>query len=106
MKIIERREHTTKIRGEREEDGEVVLKGVKDLPAKVHEEDGRPCITSHWQPDEEDLQILNEGGCIELDVLGSQLSPVRVSAVPAEEPEEDEGVRRPYATPPAEVEGD
>lgn len=44
-----------------------------DLPALVEQqEDGMACITSVWQPSEEDLKILNEGGCVCLAVYGQQ----------------------------------
>lgn len=84
MKHINRSDHTAVIKGEREEGGVTVLPGVGDLSARMHADGGRPCITSHWQPDEDDLKILNEGGVVELDVLSSQTPPVRVSVVPGE----------------------
>lgn len=90
MKHIERSDHTTKIRGERIEGGEVVLEGVGDLSARVHrEEDGTPVTTSHWQPDEDDLRILNAGGVLELDLLTHRIPPQRITAVPLEPRRED-----------------
>lgn len=50
-----------------------VADGCGDLPTMVHqEEDGAVSITSVWKPSEEDLKILNDGGCICLAVYGSQ----------------------------------
>ena len=50
-----------------------VADGCGDLPALVEpQEDGMACITSVWKPSEEELKILNEGGCVCLAVYGSQ----------------------------------
>ena len=50
-----------------------VADGCGDLPALVEpQNDGVACITSVWQLSEEDLKILNEGGCVCLAVYGSQ----------------------------------
>ena len=50
-----------------------VADGCGDLPALVEkQEDGMACITSVWKPSEEDLKVLNEGGCVCLAVYGSQ----------------------------------
>lgn len=85
MKHIARADHTHKIRGERVEDGETILEGVGDLSARVHRElDGTPVTTSHWQPDEDDLRILNAGGVLELDLMTHQIPPQRITAVPLE----------------------
>ena len=46
--------------------------GCEDLPAH-HELDGeRLSVTSVWKPSQEDLEALNAGGCICLNVLGGQ----------------------------------
>ena len=50
-----------------------VADGCGDLPALVEpQEDSMACITSVWKPSEDDLKILNEGGCVCLAVYGSQ----------------------------------
>ena len=50
-----------------------VADGCGDLPALVEQQEGSmPCITSVWQPSEEDLKILNEGGCVCLALYGTQ----------------------------------
>lgn len=50
-----------------------VADGCGDLPTMVKKEDeGMVSITSVWEPSEEDLKILNEGGCVCLAVYGSQ----------------------------------
>ena len=48
--------------------------GCGDLPAAVDKDpdNGLPVITSVWKPSEEDLKILNEGGCVCLAVYGQQ----------------------------------
>ncbi len=43
-----------------------------DLPAYQEKVDGRIEVMSVWQPSEKDLQILNSGGVICLNVLGGQ----------------------------------
>lgn len=50
-----------------------VADGCGDLPTMVEKEEyGMVSITSVWKPSEEDLKILNEGGCVCLAVYGSQ----------------------------------
>ena len=50
-----------------------VADGCGDLPACVEkQDDGAVCITSVWQPSEEDLKILNDGGCVCLALYGTQ----------------------------------
>lgn len=50
-----------------------VAEGCGDLPTMVEkDESGMVSITSVWKPSEEDLKILNEGGCVCLAVYGNQ----------------------------------
>lgn len=50
-----------------------VADGCGDLPTMVEQqEDGMISITSVWKPSEEDLKILNNGGCVCLAVYDSQ----------------------------------
>lgn len=49
------------------------------LPVKRSEIDGVPAQLSYWKPDATDLKILNEGGVIELALLGMIHPPVMVS---------------------------
>ena len=50
-----------------------VAEGCDDLPTMVEKDDsGAVSITSVWKPSEEDLKILNEGGCVCLSVCGRQ----------------------------------
>ena len=44
----------------------------EDLPALQEVEASHLTVTSVWQPSEEDLKVLNAGGCICLSVLGGQ----------------------------------
>ena len=55
--------------------------GCGDLPSfvEVNSEEGRLVVTSCWKPSEEDLAVLNNGGCICLHVVGGQ-PPVAISA--------------------------
>lgn len=47
--------------------------GCDDLPAlQTVADDGRETVTSVWKPTEEELKILNRGGCVCLSVLGGQ----------------------------------
>lgn len=46
--------------------------GCEDLPTLREFEDERPTITSVWKPSAEDLEELNNGGCVCLTVLGGQ----------------------------------
>ena len=46
--------------------------GCKDLPS-LHVLDGEYLsVTSVWKPSAEDLEVLNNGGCVCLNVLGGQ----------------------------------
>jgi hypothetical protein len=65
--------------GEHKEGDRVVNKGVGDLPYKI--EDG--AVTSYWKPSDQELEILNAGGLVELGVSASPLPPVRVNVEPA-----------------------
>lgn len=50
-----------------------VAENCDDLPTMVEKDDsGAVSITSVWKPSEEDLKILNEGGCVCLSVYGCQ----------------------------------
>lgn len=52
-----------------------VADGCGDLPAMVElgqEPNGGTVITSVWKPDEADLKILMEGGCVCLSLYGCQ----------------------------------
>ena len=50
-----------------------VAENCNDLPTMVEkDDDGMITITSVWKPSEEDLKILNEGGCVCLSVYGCQ----------------------------------
>ena len=48
--------------------------GCDDLPAMrtEHEEVGKETVTSVWKPTPEDLEILNNGGCVCLSIWGGQ----------------------------------
>lgn len=52
--------------------------GCEDLPTHVEVEEGKLYVTSCWKPSEEDLAVLNAGGCICLHVMGGQ-PPVAVT---------------------------
>lgn len=52
-----------------------VADGCGDLPAMVEigeDPNGGSVITSVWKPSEEDLKVLNEGGCVCLSLYGCQ----------------------------------
>lgn len=50
-----------------------VAQGSDDLPAMVtNTESGTPEITSAWEPSEEDLHVLQNGGKICLSLYGAQ----------------------------------
>ena len=50
-----------------------VADGCDNLPTMVEKDEfGAVSITSVWKPSEEDLKILNEGGCVCLAVYGGQ----------------------------------
>ena len=53
--------------------------GCGDLPAHREIEDEKLYITSCWKPSEEELAVLNAGGCVCLHVVGGQ-PPVAISA--------------------------
>ena len=46
--------------------------GCKDLPSLHILDGGHLSVTSVWKPSVEDLEALNNGGCICLNVLGGQ----------------------------------
>lgn len=53
--------------------------GVTDLYAtKVEMADGVPGFRSFWKPSQEDLDILNGGGVVQLCILGDNHPPVSV----------------------------
>lgn len=50
-----------------------VAENCDDLPTMVvQDEAGNPQITSVWEPNEEDLKILNQGGKVCLCLYGTQ----------------------------------
>ena len=60
--------------------------GCGDLPAMVElseDSNGGTVITSVWKPSEEDLKVLQEGGCVCLSVYGCQ-PPVGMWVQPVE----------------------
>jgi hypothetical protein len=62
-----------------------VAPGCDDLPAKkqINKRYNRPSVTSCWRPTDEELQVLNKGGCVCLSVIGGQ-PPVALWAQEAE----------------------
>lgn len=46
--------------------------GCFDLHAMTVENDGKQEVTSCWKPSDEDLAVLNAGGCVCLCVRGGQ----------------------------------
>lgn len=44
-------------------------------------EDGFPMLRSLWWPNAEELEMLNNGGCVSLSILGMSHPPVRVDVV-------------------------
>lgn len=54
-----------------------VAEGCFDLPAMT----GKGGITTWWQPDAEELEILNRGGAIQLSLLTDGCPPTRLDAV-------------------------
>lgn len=44
----------------------------EDLPARCELEGEHLSVLSAWKPSEEDLKLLNAGGCVCLSVLGGQ----------------------------------
>lgn len=45
-------------------------------------EAGAPTMSSLWTPTEEELAILNDGGAVQLSILGTQHPPVFLGAQP------------------------
>jgi len=73
--------------------GGIVLAEQQDeydnLTILVHElDDGTEVMTSCWQPSQEDLALLNNGGCVYLGILGASHPPVTLAV--AGEPETEE----------------
>lgn len=85
MDPIKRDDHNYTYVGEHvvPETHERVNEGVGDLSCRV-EEGGY--IYSHWRPTDEELQLLNQGGVIELHVVGHPLPPLGMEVVPASAP--------------------
>src|SRR5215217_5075440 len=56
-------------------------------PLAVRQElvDGLPCMTSEWQPTEEERQQIAAGGAVWLRVFGHAHPPVMVEAAPLQE---------------------
>lgn len=86
MDPVERADHNFVYKGEHfdEEEGRTFNEGVGDLSCRV---DG-PYTFAHFKPTEEELALLNEGGLIELHVVGHPLPPVGLEVV-HEDPEDD-----------------
>ena len=47
---------------------------------RVTYEGGIPAIQSYWVPTAEELKILNNGGAVELSVIGYTMPPVALTA--------------------------
>jgi hypothetical protein len=63
---------------------------IGDLPCRV---DGAQ-TTSHWRPSEEELAVLNDGGLVELTVIGHPMQPVAVNVDAGELPEAEAPFKR------------
>lgn len=64
-----------------EETGEVTAnEGVGDLSCRV---DGKYTY-AHFSPDEEELELLNNGGVIELHIIGHPIPPLGLEVVQGE----------------------
>lgn len=86
MDPVARDDHNYTYRGEHydDEEGRTINEGVGDLSCRV---DGAYTF-AHFKPTEEELALLNEGGVVELHILGHPLPPLGLDAVP-ENPEDD-----------------
>jgi hypothetical protein len=86
MEPIQRADHNHIYKGEHysEEEGRTVNEGVGDLPCRI---DGAYTF-AHFRPTEEELELLNEGGVVELHIMGHPLPPLGVEVV-HEDPEDD-----------------
>lgn len=78
MDPIERPDHTGKLVGEHEEDGEVVNEGVGDIHY-LHGEDGEYVV--HFAPSVEEIGLLQAGGHIAVHVWSAKFAPIAVHAV-------------------------
>lgn len=90
MDPIEREDHNYTYVGEHEDPNthEIHNKGVGDLSVRV-EEGGY--VFSHWKPSDEELALLNEGGVIEMHIIGHPIPPVGLEVVPAQAPASQNG---------------
>lgn len=61
---------------------------IGDLTAR--QENGE--VLSHWLPSEEELELLNNGGHVELGLVQVPIPPVSLGVVAAEAPEEKSNV--------------
>lgn len=64
---------------------------IGDLSCRV---DGG-VVCSHWRPTEDELKLLNEGGCLELAIVGHPIPPVSLIVVKADQPEVESTWKRP-----------
>ena len=49
-----------------------VAPGCMDIPTYAEEKNGKLEVTSCWKPSQEDMEVLNAGGCVCLCVRGGQ----------------------------------
>lgn len=73
MRHVKRRTHNLTYRGDGKEVGDLSCQRVS--PGHIR---------SHWKPSAEELEILNRGGHVELDLLTEPICPVSVNVEPPE----------------------
>jgi len=67
MRPVKREDHNFEYLGPTDEIG--------DLPGRVEED----CFVSHWEPSDQEKQLIAEGGVIELSVFAKPIPPVAVN---------------------------
>lgn len=84
MEPVKRKSHDIDYIGQREEYGETVLEGVGNLPCKRVEGPHGTVLLSHWRPSPEELEVLVDGGVVELGLYAEPIPPVSVNVAPGE----------------------
>lgn len=89
MDPVERMDHNFTYKGEYEDEaGKIANPGVGDLSCRVVEN----YTFAHFKPTEEELALLNDGGVVELHIVGHPIPPLGMEVVTRQpEPPQDEG---------------
>lgn len=93
MLPVKRGDHNFVFKGPRSDIGDLSVKAFK-------RPNGMEYVRTHWKPNEADLQKLNEGGTVELDIIARRMPPIQLRTREADGTEEPNGFRQPVRPHP------